>query len=149
MVQQSLYVGLIGNKPLTNTISPLKNNSLPDWMPQNYFKNVSFGNVYNEIPFGIFFFPGKVYEQYNKLHPDDTGDYGVADRLKILSKVAPFSKEFRHTRDQALRRIDEMSREEKQIVYQAFSYAEKWRQRLRHQLKMKGKKWILKIYLLQ
>ena len=120
---------LIGNKPITNTISPLKNNSLPDWMPQNYFKNVSFGNVYNEIPFGEFILPGKVYEQYNKLHPDDTGDYGVADRLKILSKVAPFSKEFRHTRDQALRRIDEMSREEKQIVYQALSYAEKWRQR--------------------
>ena len=120
---------LIGTKPITNTVSPLKNNSLPDWMPQNYFKNVSFGNVYNEIPFGEFILPGEVYEKYNTLHPDETGKYGVADRLKILSKVAPFSKEFRHTRQQALKQLEDMSREEKLIVYQSLSYAEKWRQR--------------------
>lgn len=120
---------MLGVKPIEETVSPLRNTSLPDWMPQNYFKNVSFGNVYNEIPFGEFILPGETYEKYNKLHPDDTGEYGVADRLKILSKVAPFSKEFRHTKQQALSRIDSMSREEKQMVYQALSYADKWRER--------------------
>lgn len=120
---------MLGNKPIEETISPLKNNYMPDWMPKNYFKNVSFGNVYNEIPFGEFILPGEVYEKYNKLHSDDTGKYGVVDRLKILSKVAPFSKEFRHTRNLALKRIGEMSHEEKQIVYQSLNYAEKWRER--------------------
>lgn len=120
---------LLGNKPIESTVSPIRNNYMPDWMPQSYFKNVSFGNVYNEIPFGEFILPGEVYEQYNKLHSDDTGKYGVVDRLKILSKVAPYSKEFRHTRSLALKRIKDMSSEEKQIVYQSLSYAEKWRQR--------------------
>lgn len=120
---------IIGSEPISKSISPLKNNYMPDWMPKNYFKNVSFGNVYNEIPFGEFILPGEVYERYNKLHPDDTGEYGVADRLKILSKVAPFSKEFRHTKLQAIKRLNEMSQEEQQIVYQSLSYAEKWRER--------------------
>lgn len=120
---------LLGNQPIEKNISPLRNTNLPDWMPQNYFKNVSFGNVYEEIPFGEFILPGEVYEQYNTLHSDETGKYGVADRLKILSKVAPFSKEFRHTRQQALKKLDVMSQEERQMVYQALSYAEKWREK--------------------
>ena len=120
---------LLGNKPIESAVSPIRNTYMPDWMPQHYFKNVTHGNIYNEMPFGEFILPGEVYERFNKLHPDDTGEYGVADRLKILSKVAPYSKEFRHTRDLALKRINDMTSEEKQIVYQSLSYAEKWRQR--------------------
>lgn len=120
---------ILGNKPIESTINPIRNTYMPEWMPQNYFKNVTHGNIYNEIPFGEFILPGEVYEKYNKLHPDDTGKYGVVDRLKILSKVAPYSKEFRHTRNLALKRIDNMSNEERQIVYQSLNYAEKWRQR--------------------
>ena len=111
------------------TISPLRNNSMPDWMPQNYFKDISHGNIYNNFSFGEFVLPGKVYEKYNKLHSDDLGKYGLVDRLKILSIVAPYSKEFRHYKFQAMQELPNMDEESKMLVYQSLSYAKKHKDR--------------------
>lgn len=110
-------------------VSPLRNNSLPDWMPENYFKDISHGNIYSDFSFGEFVLPGETYKKYNRLHPDDTGEYGVVDKLKILSIVAPYSKEYRHARATALERLDSMDEDSRQIVYQALSYATKHKQR--------------------
>lgn len=81
------------------TVNPLRNNSMPDWMPTNYFRNRTHGNIYNELSFGEFVLPGETYKKYNKLHSDDLGEYGLVDRLKILSIVALYSKEYRNIRD--------------------------------------------------
>lgn len=118
---------LLGEKSIENSISPIKNKNLPDWLPSNYYKNLSNGNIYNIVAFGEFVLPGEVYEKYNKLNPDEFGDYGVVDRLKILSQVAPYSKEFRHYKQLALKRLDSYDDEQKKLVYQALSYEAKFK----------------------
>lgn len=111
------------------TVNPLRNNSMPDWMPTNYFKNRTHGNIYNEMSFGEFILPGETYKKYNKLHSDELGEYGLVDRLKILSIAAPYSKEFRHYKQMALSQIDDMDQDRKQVVYQALSYEAKHKDR--------------------
>lgn len=111
------------------TVNPLRNNSMPDWMPTNYFKNRTHGNIYNELSFGEFILPGETYKKYNKLHSDELGEYGLVDRLKILSIVAPYSKEYRHYKREALSKLDELDEERKQVVYQSLSYEAKHKDR--------------------
>lgn len=118
---------LLGEKPIKNYISPLKNENIPDWIPKNYYKNISNGNIYNSVAFGEFVLPGEVYEKYNELNPDDYGDYGVVDRLKILSQIAPYSKEYRHYKQVALNRLNTYTDDQKRLVFQALSHEAKFK----------------------
>lgn len=111
------------------SISPLKNKSLPDWMPTNYFMNREYGNIYDELAFGEYVLPGETYEKINKLHSDEYGKYGIVDRVNILSKIAPHSKEFRRDMRIANANLPNYSAEEQEIVYKAISNAEKFKER--------------------
>jgi len=71
-------------------VNPLMNN-MPDWMPERY----RYGDPYTAVPMGEARMPGKGYESLNKLHPDQFGEYGAFDRMKILADIAPFSPEYR------------------------------------------------------
>lgn len=39
--------------------------------------------------------PGKGYESIHDLHPDQFGEYGAFDRMKILGDIAPTSEEYK------------------------------------------------------
>ncbi len=79
--------------------NPIRN-MMPDWMPgDNYFINFKEGDPYSLIPHGNYRLPGESYESLNKLHPDETGEYGAFDKFKILADVAPWSEEYRFWRD--------------------------------------------------
>ena len=71
-------------------VNPLMNN-MPDWMPAK-FKT---GDPYAALPKGEMRMPGKGYESLNALHPDQFGEYGAFDRMKILGDIAPTSEEYK------------------------------------------------------
>lgn len=71
-------------------INPLQN-SMPDWMP-NKFRT---GDPFAALPKGEMRMPGKGYESLNELHPDQFGEYGAFDRMKILGDIAPTSEEYK------------------------------------------------------
>lgn len=66
------------------------------WLPgENYFTNFHRGDPYALIAEGEMRLPGAAWERFNKLHPDQTGRYGIVDQLKILGDVAPYSDQYR------------------------------------------------------
>jgi hypothetical protein len=81
------------NNPLMNT--------MPDWLPERF----RFGDPFTQIQKGEMRLPGKGYESLNDLHPDQYGEYGAFDRMKILADIAPFSPEYRLWRDIAKKTI--------------------------------------------
>lgn len=83
-------------------INPLQN-SMPDWMPDR-FKT---GDPFASLPKGEMRMPGKGYESINSLHPDQFGDYGAFDRMKILADVAPTSEEYKLWRNIAKNTIQD------------------------------------------
>lgn len=70
--------------------NPLKN-SMPEWLPERFLT----GDAYASLPKGEMRMPGKGYESIHDLHPDQFGEYGAFDRMKILGDVAPTSQEYK------------------------------------------------------
>ena len=89
-------------------LNPIPNqfaNKYP-WLPgSDYFTNFDIGDPYVSIPEGEMRLPGPGYEKTHKLHPDETGEYGLLDKHRILSDVAPWSEQYK-TVDQILRKSD-------------------------------------------
>ena len=74
--------------------NPLRN-TMPEWMPDRFLQ----GDPYAAIPKGEMRLPGRGYETINNLHPDQFGDYGAYDRMKILADIAPWSTQYKEWRD--------------------------------------------------
>jgi hypothetical protein len=60
-----------------------------------YYNNFQTGDPFTKVQEGELRLPGKGYERFNRLHPDETGNYGLVDQLKILGDVAPYSQQFK------------------------------------------------------
>lgn len=70
--------------------NPLRN-SMPEWLPERFLT----GDAYTSLPKGEMRMPGKGYESIHDLHPDQFGEYGAFDRMKILGDIAPTSEEYK------------------------------------------------------
>ena len=70
--------------------NPLRN-SMPEWLPERFLT----GDAYASLPKGEMRMPGKGYESIHDLHPDQFGEYGAFDRMKILGDIAPTSEEYK------------------------------------------------------
>ena len=88
-------------------------NTMPDWMPEKF----RFGDPYATLPKGEMRMPGRGFESINQLHPDQYGEYGAFDRMKILADIAPTSHEYKVWRDIADRTVaDESLRNEMENI---------------------------------
>lgn len=79
-------------------INPIKNRmgkEYPFLPGAEYYNNFQTGDPFTKVQEGELRLPGKGYERFNKLHPDETGKYGLVDQLKILGDVAPYSQQFK------------------------------------------------------
>lgn len=66
------------------------------WLPgAEYYMNFRTGDPFTKVQEGEIRLPGVAYERFNKLHPDETGRYGLIDQLNILGDVAPYSQQFK------------------------------------------------------
>lgn len=70
--------------------NPLRN-TMPEWLPERFLT----GDAYASLPKGEMRMPGKGYESIHDLHPDQFGEYGAFDRMKILGDIAPTSEEYK------------------------------------------------------
>ncbi len=81
-----------------------------------------------KLPKGEMRLPGRGYENINDLHPDEYGQYGAFDRMKILADVSPFSHEYKVWRDIAQQTVkdqglkDEMQDIRRRVTEQAKKY---------------------------
>lgn len=80
---------LPNDKYRRNAYNPYRN-TMPEWLPLEF----RYGDPYT-MPRGEARMPGDAYERLHKLHPDEFGEYGAIDRVKILADVAPYSEEYR------------------------------------------------------
>jgi len=96
--------------------NPLKN-TMPSWMPQDYFTDLTHGNPFKKIKEAEIRLPG---EGYAALHPELEGlsaeEYPLAHRLKILGDVAMWSSEYKNTLSKAKKNVGLMSDKERSIV---------------------------------
>lgn len=90
----------IPNYQRMNKVNPMMN-TMPDWMPERF----RYGDPFSLLPRGEMRLPGKGYETLNDLHPDQYGEYGAFDRMKILADIAPNSPEYRMWRDIAAKTV--------------------------------------------
>jgi hypothetical protein len=84
----------------TQFINPIPNTmaKTAPWLPgdgSGYYLNFHQGDPYTKVNEGEMRLPGKGYERFNRLHPDQYGKYGIKDIHKILGDVAPWSTEYR------------------------------------------------------
>lgn len=70
-------------------------NTMPSWLPEKF----QYSDSYTSLPKGDMRLPGPGYETLNELHPDQFGNYGALDRMKILADIAPWSQEYKQWRD--------------------------------------------------
>lgn len=79
-------------------VNPIANTMGRDhpWLPgSDYFTNFHTGDPFVKIQEGEMRLPGQGYERFNKLHPDQYGEYGLLDMHKILGDVAPWSSQYK------------------------------------------------------
>lgn len=92
-------------------------NTMPSWMPDDYFLDLKHGNPFKTIKEAELRLPGVAYAALNPevegLRPEE---YPLAHRLKILGDVAMWSDEYKHTLSKAKRNFNRLSDREKQIV---------------------------------
>ena len=115
------------NKLNQNAINPLVNDSMPDWMPREYYKPFHRGKGTQFGAYAETVLPGEQYEKIHKLHSDEKyGKYGLLDRLRIIAINAPGSDEFKLYRAEAMRGVMEGSikGEDARHAIQSLSYAE-------------------------
>jgi intein/homing endonuclease len=98
------------------TYNPLKN-TMPSWMPEDYFLDLKYGNPFQKIKEAEIRLPGPGYEA---LHPEVAGvhpeEYPLVHRLKILGDVAMWSDEYKWTLQKAKRNFGRLSDQDKQLV---------------------------------
>jgi hypothetical protein len=82
-----------------------------------------------KIPKGEARLPGLGYERLNELHPDQYGQYGAIDRLKILANVMPWSNEYRYW-SQIVSQNMNISDEQQAIVTEAKRQASQRKKKL-------------------
>lgn len=105
-----------------DTVNPIRN-TMPDWLPgAEYFKNFRTGDPYVKVSDGEMRLPGTGYERFNKLYPDETGRYGMLNKLQILGDVAPYSAEFRNLANQM--QTQGMSDEERRVYQETMAQVE-------------------------
>lgn len=96
--------------------NPLEN-TMPSWMPQDYFLDLTHGNPFKKIKEAEIRLPGPGYAT---LHPEVEGlkaeEYPLVHRLKILGDVAMWSDEYKHTLARAKRNMNRLSDTEKMMV---------------------------------
>jgi len=75
--------------------SPIRN-ALPSWLPED----LKYGDQYTNVRYGLGEerLPGRLYEELYNVGPEG---YTLPHRLRILSDVAHWSPEYRHTANQA------------------------------------------------
>ena len=78
-------------------------NTQEDWLPERF----RFGDPFTKLPKGEMRLPGRGYESLNQLNPDEYGEYGAFDRMKILADISPFSHEYKVWRDIAQRTVQD------------------------------------------
>lgn len=96
-----------------NYYSPIRN-TMPEWLPGiEGFRDFLHGDPYIKVPKGEMRLPGKAYESLYKLHPDETGEYGIFDRFRILADVSPNSDQYKVAKNElsTLRETDRMTPE--------------------------------------
>ncbi|HJS83586.1 MAG TPA: hypothetical protein VJ742_12205 [Nitrososphaera sp.] len=85
-------------------VNPIANDlgRMHPWLPgSDYYTNFKQGDPFALIPEGELRLPGQSYDRLHKLHPDETGKYGWADRFAILGDVAPWSTQYKRMERQA------------------------------------------------
>jgi intein/homing endonuclease len=106
------------------SINTIPNTSMPSWMPDTYMK-LHQGDPFTKLLQGELRLPGKGFEaRYPELSGVTPEDYPLAYRAKILSDVAPFSREFETLKQQGLAYSDSMSSREQFIFNQALKQAD-------------------------
>ena len=89
-------------------INPIKNTmgkQHPFLPGAEYYINFQTGDPFTKVQEGEVRLPGVGYERFNRLHPDETGNYGLIDQLNILGDVAPYSQQYKQVSSQ----LDKMS----------------------------------------
>lgn len=79
-------------------VNPIRNKmgqQYPFLPGSEYYINFQTGDPFTKVQEGELRLPGVGYERFNKLHPDETGRYGLIDQLNILADVAPYSQQFK------------------------------------------------------
>jgi hypothetical protein len=98
------------------TYNPLRN-TMPSWMPDDYFLDLKYGNPFDKIPEAEIRLPGPgfaaLYPEVEGLAPEK---YPLAYRAKILGDVAMWSDEYKQTIQQAKANMSQMSDRERAIV---------------------------------
>ena len=115
------------NKLNQNAINPLQNESMPDWMPSNYYKPFHRGKGTQFGAYAETVLPGEQYERIHEMHSDEKyGKYGLLDRLRILAINAPHSDEFKMYRAEAMKGVMEgtVKGDDIRHAFQSLSYAE-------------------------
>ncbi len=96
--------------------NPLKN-TMPSWMPQDYFLDLTHGNPFKKVKEAEIRLPGPGYAA---LHPEVKGlaaeEYPLIHRLKILGDVAMWSDEYKQALSKAKRNMGRLSDQERQMV---------------------------------
>jgi hypothetical protein len=94
--------------PKSKRVNPVPNQVWREnpWLPgpySGYFEDFSVGDIYNR-PYGAAILPG---EGYNRLYDTAPGSMGYSklDQMRMLSKVAPWSREYK-TLNRSLSRTD-------------------------------------------
>ena len=111
-------------------VNPVRN-QMPSWMPgADYYTDFKHGDPYQAIQRGEQRLPGKAFEaKYTELQGLTYEEYPDIYKYKILSDVAPYSKEFR----EVSRRVSQQSAEGKLTDSQYELYKAS-----QHQLEIKG-----------
>lgn len=102
----------------TTVINPLKQ-KLPYWMP-NYFKQGR--NPMMTYNFGTYIGPT---DDFNNTINHINGNENL-NRFRILSMIAPKSKEFEEMKTRILNKITDLSEKEKAHYYESLSYASEY-----------------------
>lgn len=79
-----------------NPIQNLMGQQYPFLPGPEYYTDFTRGDPFSKIQEGEIRLPGVGYERFNKLYPDQTGEYGLINQLDILGDVAPYSKQFKN-----------------------------------------------------
>ena len=101
-------------------VNPLKQN-LPDWVP-GYFKDGR--NPYLTLSGGYYLQGDAFKKTYQNSNSEDL------NKLKILSMIAPKSRDFKVLEKQVFKDFDTLSDKEKTSYYESISYAENYGKRL-------------------
>lgn len=92
-------------------------NTMPSWIPQDYFLDLTHGNPFKKIKEAEIRLPGPGYAaRYPEVVGLQPEEYPLVHRLKILGDVAMWSDEYKQALSRAKRNMNRLSDQEKQMV---------------------------------